>query len=397
MNHSVSPRWFPVPAEMRLGPLWLAAALVFAASMFVAPRTSTGRESRGDETDTAVDLEAIQQAFQQVVERVAPSVVGIRACRHHVATAPPDDDSTVREQRVLVNGSGTIIGEEGLILTNEHVVQSATEIVVLFYDGSESPATLVAADPRSDLAILHVARSGLVPATMCDWTKVARGQWTIVLGNPFGLGSDGQLSAAVGVVANLGRQLPGLGEADDRFYSDMIQTTAPINPGHSGGPIFNVRGELIGVVTAMHTRAPADEGVGFAIPMTPAKRRVIESLRQGRLIQYGYLGLTVRVPELEEREILGLAVSQGVVVQQVEPDGPAANAGVQAGDVIRDYEGHAVTGPGQLAELVGFTAVGTRARLDLVRDGRTTAVEATVGLREAERVAWMRGMQTNPR
>lgn len=341
---------------------------------------------------TVPDLEAMERAFQSVIDEVAPSVVGLRARRPRALPAGfivPESDAAAYEF-VTVNGSGSIINSAGLILTNEHVVGGATEIDVMFHDGRRQAGTVVAADARSDLAIVQVARTGLRTVRWGDYSRVARGQWTLVVGNPFGLGQDGQLSVSVGVVANLGRQLPGLGEADDRFYYDMIQTTAPINPGDSGGPLFNVHGELIGIVTAMHTRAPADEGIGFAIPASAAKRRLVDCLSKGGAIEYGYLGLTVRLPEPEERDRLGLTAG-GILVQQVEPDGPAAAAGLKIGDVIRRFEDHTVTRPAQLAELVGQTPVGTKVRLELLRGGRPQPTDVTVSRRELSRVNGLRG------
>jgi S1-C subfamily serine protease len=340
---------------------------------------------------TLPDLEALQRAFQSVTQDVAPSVVGLRSRRPRSLPtgfiAPQSGPGAV--DLVVVNGSGTIISADGLILTNEHVVGGATEIDVLFSDGQKYPGTIVAADARSDLAIVKVRRSGLRPVHWAEWRDVARGQWSVVLGNPFGLGQDGQLSVSIGVVSNLGRQLPGLGEADDRFYYDMIQTTAPINPGDSGGPLFNVHGELIGVITAMHTRAPADEGIGFAIPMNATKRRLIDYLAQGNPIEYGYLGLTVRMPENDERESLG--PQGGIFVQQVEAGGPAAQAGLRVGDVIRRFDEQAVTRPAQLAELVGQSPVGTKVSLDVLRNGRSRPTQVTVSRRELSRVNEMRG------
>ena len=374
------------------GPPWFVAALLFLLSILLAPRTMVGAEPPAAR-DSLADLDTLQQAFQKVAERVAPSVVGIRVQRRHVlspAGSDSADSAAVLEQRVVVNGSGSIVSPDGLILTNEHVIQAADDIRVLLYDGTDLPADVLMADPRSDFAVLKVSRTGLVPVRMGDWSTVARGQWSVVVGNPFGLGSDGHLSVAVGVVSNLGRQLPGLGETDDRFYNDMLQTTAPINPGHSGGPLFNIHGELIGVVTAMHTRTPADEGVGFAIPMTPAKRRIIDTLCQGRPIEYGYLGVIARQPTAEERRTLGLAAGQGIIVQVVDPEGPATQAGVAAGDTVREFDHQAVTGPSQFAELVGQTPIGTRVSLVVLRDGQPLPTEVAVGRRDVGRVASLR-------
>jgi serine protease Do len=336
------------------------------------------------------DVEAVQRALQQVVERVSPSVVGIRAERRLLAApaAAGAAGTGGLEQRVIVNGTGTIIAADGLILTNEHVIQATDAIEILFSDSRKTGATVLAADPRSDLAILRVPRDGLTPAAFADWNAVARGQWCVVSGNPYGLGSDGQLSVSVGTVANLGRQLPGLGEVDDRFYSDMIQITAPISPGNSGGPLFNIHGELIGVVTAMHTRTPTDEGIGFAIPLSPAKHAVIETLCRGQPVQYGYLGLTVRSAQAAERD--GQPVAGGVVVQKIEPNGPADAAQLEIGDVILQFDGRLVHGPAHLAELAGQAAIGTTVALDVSRDGTQVSVPITIASRDVSRVVWMR-------
>jgi serine protease Do len=364
-------------------PLWQIAFLLFAVSALIAPRLVASEPPAGAPGSVA-DLDSLQRAFQEVIDRVSPSVVGIRAQRQP-STA---DGAAPRGSHLVVNGSGTIISGDGLILTSEHVIQAATDIEVLFFDGQRLHALILAADPRSDLAVLLTARAGLRPAAMCDWSRVSRGQWIVVLGNPFGLGQDGQLSVSVGVIANLGRQLPGLGAEDDRFYRDMLQITAPINPGNSGGPLFDIHGELIGVVAAMHTRTPADDGVGFAIPMTPVKRRLIDTLCQGRAIEYGYLGTTVRSPGAAERAALGLGY--GAVVQQVEPDGPAARAGLAVDDVILEFDGQPVTGPAQLAELVGQSPVGSVVQLSLRRGGETLARQATLERRDGRRVSALR-------
>jgi serine protease Do len=262
---------------------------------------------------------------------------------------------------------------------------------VFFHDGQSLPATVVSADPRGDLAVLKVERAGLTPARIVDWPEVKRGQWTITLGNPYGLGGDGKLSVAVGFISNLGRRLPGLGEVDDRFYADMIQTTADIHAGCSGGPLFNVHGELIGVVTAMHTRAPADEGVGFAIPMTPNRCRSVRTLCEGRQITYGYIGLEVRPMQPEERQAAGLSPRIGAIVRTVEPGGPAGDAGLREGDLILGFDGQEVRGPGAFAELVGQTTPGRTVPVELQRGQERLVVQTEVQRREISRVAWMRG------
>ncbi|MFQ5806127.1 MAG: trypsin-like peptidase domain-containing protein [Phycisphaerae bacterium] len=367
---------------------------MFILLVLFAPARTSGGDGPDGRSDPLPDLEQIERAFERLVEQVSPSVVGIRVKRRYRAALPGDQKPTgggIFEQLVTVNGGGTIIDPRGLILTNEHVIQSAHEIEVFFHDGHSLPATLVAADARGDLAVLKVERDDLTPARMVDWSEVARGQWTITLGNPYGLANDGKLSVSVGVIANLGRRLPGLGEVDDRFYSDMIQTTAAIHPGCSGGPLFNIHGELVGVITAMHTRAPADEGVGFAIPMTPGRCRTVQELREGRRVIYGYLGLTVRPLLPEERQGAGLGPQVGAVVKEVDPGGPAGAVGIRQGDLILRFDGQMVRGPGSLAELVGQTPPGKRVSLQLGRGEQRLVVHATVQRRQISRVGWMRG------
>lgn len=371
-------------------PLWFYAALLFAVLAVFAPPATARDAERGDAATEAVpDLEAIQRGFQRVIERVTPSVVGLRVQRRHVTVLSGSDaagGAGTFEQTVIVNGTGTVLRADGLILTNEHVIQSADNIQVLFHDGQTLPATVVAADTRGDLAVLRVARRDLVPARLGDWSEVARGQWSIVLGNPYGLGRDGKLCASVGVISNLGRRLPGLGETDDRFYDDMIQTTAAICPGNSGGPLFNIRGELIGVVTAMHTRAAASEGICFAIPLNSAKRGLVERLIAGEAIAYGYLGITARPPAAAERQAAGLASDAGAVVETIEPGGPGARAALREGDVILEYNGQRVKNPAHLVELVGQTPAGRQVVLDVRRGRQPLTLRAAIDRRQRERV-----------
>lgn len=342
-------------------------------------------------SDAIPDLERVQKAFTEIANKVSPSVVGLRTHRIYPAAAASGKGGSGLDQRVSVNGSGTVIDSEGLVLTNEHVIQAATEIEVYYHDGRNGRATLVSSDPRSDLAVIRVDRKGLPAASFCNWAEVARGQWTVAVGNPFGLGGDGKLSVSTGVISNLGRRLPGLGEVDDRLYNDMIQTTAAINPGNSGGPLFNIRGELIGVVTAMHTRAAADEGVGFAIPLTSARRKTIDQLKAGRAIEYGYLGMSARAAETADRRAAGAADEFGAVVDSVESDGPAAKAGIREGDFVVRFDQDMIRDPGHLVELVGASPVGRQIRIELRRGTERLVVPVTVERRQISRVAWMRG------
>ena len=374
---------------------WLRTLIPLLLALLLAAPQSPGEDRPAKPAaDAAVDLNALEQAFQDVVQTVSPSVVGIRSKRRYLSAfggAEGGGSDGTFEQVVVINGSGTVVRDDGLILTNEHVVHGAWEIEVVLHDRRTCWATPVAADPRSDLAILRIDVQGLKPVKVCDWSTVRRGQWSIAIGNPFGLCSDGRLSVSVGVIANLDRRLPGLGEVDDRLYASMIQTTAAIHPGNSGGPLFNVRGELIGVVTAVHTRGADDEGVGFAIPMTPSRWNIIERLIAGQEISYGYLGMTVRTISPAEGEAAGLEPGIGVLVEKIEPGGPADRAGVRVNDILVRYADEPVDAPIQLAELVGFTPVGRKVSLELRRGKQSLLIEVVVQKRQVDRVNWMRG------
>ncbi len=392
----------------------------------------TGRAApRAAAAEAIASAREIERAFQAVADSVSPSVVGIRVQRRYVVPGLPQaaesgeegrqgqrasesggrpgrgDGSTSRaavggaaddsggadggaspntfEQWVVVNGSGMVLAENGLILTNEHVVHSAAEIEIALWDGRRLPASVVSSDTRSDLAVLRIACDDLEPVQFADPESVRRGQWAIALGNPYGLGADGRACLSTGVVSNLGRRLPGLGESDDRFYHNMLQTTAAINPGNSGGALFNLRGEVIGIITAMHTRATEGDGVGFAIPMTPVKQSIVERLRRGRPIVYGYAGLSVRDPKPDERASEDPDEPGGAVVDGVVDSGPAAAAGVRDGDLLVALDGHAVQSAAHLAELIGAAEVGSQIAVELQRGPRSVHVSIEVAQRDARR------------
>jgi serine protease Do len=368
----------------------VAAALTLWSNQPGAPRmasASVALDGRfGHAGDVSLDrLAELEAAFTALTERVAPAVVGIRVERviptHAVETTADVD------QYVVVNGSGCIVRSDGYILTNEHVVQNARSIQVNFHDGQQRTARLTASDPRSDLAIIHVDRAGLQSVRWADWQTVRRGIWTIAVGNPYGLGNDGNACVSTGVLSNLGRRLPGLGREDDRNYVDMLQTTAAINPGHSGGPLFNIRGEVIGIVAAVYVRAGSDGGVGFAIPMTTERVALVEDLLAGREIEYGYLGLAVRDLATDDPQ----PTSRGPLVTSVEAGGPGARAGIQVGDIVATLNGEPVGDALSFAYRVGRQPVGQPVAVTVQRDGRRLDLTATVGRRDLLRVGWLRG------
>ncbi len=300
--------------------------------------------------DCTTQLARLEDAFADVVDRVRPSVVALRIYRRDYTDADRRD--------IVVNGSGAIIDANGLILTNEHVVRGAERVLVRFAQGDARSAEIVAVDPRSDLAIVRpLDAAPHPPVTFGDDDALHPGQWTLALGNPYGIGGDGLASVSVGVIANLHRSLPELGRQDDRLYADMIQTTAVVQPGNSGGPLFDLDGRMIGLITAVYTRAAADEGVGFAIPLSTRTLRIVQQLAAGQRITYSQIGLAVH------------DAPDGVIISDVANPGPAASAGLLTGDRVLRWNRTRPHDADHFAQLVGDTPPGTPSELVFSRRG----------------------------
>ena len=235
-------------------------------------------------------------------------------------------------------GSGVIVDPSGVILTNNHVVAGGGKVMVRLHDGREFKAVDIKTDPKTDLAVLRIKGAGPLPAArLGDSSKVEVGDWVLALGEPFGL--EGTVTA--GIISAKGR---GLGITD---REDFIQTDAAINPGNSGGPLVNLDGEVIGINTAISTSTGGYQGVGFAIPIDLAK------WVGGQLVQYGkvhraYLGVIIQPVTQPLAEQFKVKVHQGVLVTEVQPDTPAAKAGLKAGDIILEFAGKPVSSPREL-------------------------------------------------
>jgi len=353
------------------------ALLIFAALALI----SVGRA--GPDSLPLADLEAVEATLQEVAERLKTSVVAVRAMRvvgsdSAEESGGADGEASVRRltRREPSFGSGMIISPEGVILTNEHVIQQADEVTVLLHDGLERPARLFGADARSDLAVLKIDAHNLTPVRFGDAEKIRPGQFAIAIGDAFGLSTRGQLSVTVGNISAVGRSLSRqLDPSETRFYGNLLQTSAVINPGNSGGPLFDIHGRVIGINTAISTRSGANEGVGFAVPIDWRTLGIIERLRRGETIEYGFLGVLVKRPTFQERRAAGAPDRIGAVVKGVEPNGGAEQAGIKPEDIICEYDGQEVRDDDHLVLMVGATPIGTRVRLRYYRNH--TALETT--------------------
>lgn len=321
-------------------------------------------------------LEHYEQALEQLIERISSSVVAVQVEAGAMRAAAGRPDSPFGPMPPLSDlGAGFVVREDGLILTSQHVVAQPGAIFVTLPDGRRLRATLHAADSRSDLAVLRVPVRPLAALSLNDVVPPRRGRLVLAFGNPAGLASDGQAVVSMGLINGLGRALPdSLGAEDDRYYGDMIQFTAPIAPGSSGGPLVDIHGRVLGIITAAGAARSGRDGLGFAVPINPHARRVIERLLAGESIEYGYVGVLVGSPSAAQRRAAGLPRQTGALVDAVLDDGPADHAGLQRGDLVLSVDGVEVNSPDHFIQLTGERGPGAKVELDLFREGKPRRV-----------------------
>jgi len=270
-------------------------------------------------------------------------------------------------------GSGFIIDGAGHVVTNNHVVEGGQDIKVTLHDGTELPATVVGRDAKTDLALLKVASDKDLPhLAFGDSDKARVGDWVVAIGNPFGLGG----TVTTGVVSARGRNI------NAGPYDDFIQTDAAINRGNSGGPMFNLNGEVIGINTAIFSPSGGSVGIGFAIPSNIA-RTVIDQLKEFGRTKRGWLGVRIQGVTPEIAESLGLPAPKGALVASVTPNGPAAKAGIQAGDVVTKFDGKEINEMRRLPRVVAETAIEKAVPVEVWRKGKSQTVQVKVGELEA--------------
>ena len=279
-----------------------------------------------------------------------------------------------RSRRGSALGSGFVISEDGYIVTNNHVIENADEILIEFYSGETLPAELVGTDPNTDIALLKIDAPDTIPfVSFGDSNQMRTGDWVMAVGNPLGQG----FSVSAGIVSARERELQGA-------YDDYIQTDAAINRGNSGGPLFNMDGEVIGVNTAILSPNGGSIGIGFAMSSNVVQNVVAQLTEYGET-RRGWLGVRIQDVDEELAEALGLEEARGALVTDV-PDGPAKDAGVEARDVIVSFDGTEITDTRQLVRTVGGAPVDTAVDVVVFRDGEERTLEITLGRREdAER------------
>lgn len=361
------------PRSARLQPrmIWLAALTL----LFILAQS--------------VLAQAKPESLAPLAEKVSPAVVNITTTTMvERGTAPegivprgsPFEDffrefqdrhaPDSRPRRSTALGSGFVISEDGFVVTNNHVIDQADEITVEFFSGKELPAKVIGTDPNTDIALLKVETDKPLPFVSFSDSDTARvGDWVLAMGNPLGQG----FSASVGIVSARNRALSGT-------YDDYIQTDAAINRGNSGGPLFNMDGGVVGVNTAILSPSGGSIGIGFSMASNVVSR-VVDQLKEFGETRRGWLGVRIQDVTDDVAEAMGLKNVAGALITDV-PEGPAAEAGLKAGDVITSFDGADVTDTRALVRQVGNTTVGKSVHVTVWRDGKTETFKVTLGRRE---------------
>jgi serine protease Do len=358
-------------------PVWLGLSVISVFSPGCNP-AHAGRAFPEVQSDAPAAAPGAPSELADVIEKVLPSIVSVQSTRTaknespmgFFFGAPPAE----RKQQGL--GSGVILSSDGLIATNNHVIEGADELVVKTNDDREFVAKVLGADAKSDLALLKIQPEGpaLVPARLGDSSKLRLGETVLAVGNPFGVGQ----TVTMGIVSAKGRADMGIVD-----YEDFIQTDAAINPGNSGGALVNTRGELIGINTAILSRTGGYMGIGFAIPSNMATP-ILDSLKASGHVTRGFLGVTLQEMTRDLREALGVEEGGGVLVADVAQGSPGALAGLQSGDVVTQINGKPVESVGRLRNAVASAGAGKGVELTVLRDKKRIRLNAVLGTLPSE-------------
>ncbi|EOQ89942.1 serine protease MucD family protein [Leptospira yanagawae serovar Saopaulo str. Sao Paulo = ATCC 700523] len=366
--------------EKKTNPLrYIAVAFSFLLlGTFLSPILTCGNSSenplqlKADGSDKLSPAQtqavALEDAFQEVFDKVSPSVVSIATEGtvnvplhpfEYFFGPPQNQRKGSRQQRLSGLGSGIVLNEDGYIMTNHHVVENMDKFTVKLKNKSEYGAKLIGSDPTADIALLKISapKGTLVPSLIGDSSKVRVGNWAIAIGAPLGL----EQSFTVGVVSAI--QRGGL----DRSGLAYIQTDAAINQGNSGGPLLNIRGEVIGINRMIVSQSGGSDGIGFAIPINEA-RRVVEELKVNGSVARAWIG--AGVDHITDRDLaqFGLKSKQGAIIHQIVKGSPADKAGLQLMDVIVEVEGKPVRTPDELVGLIVNSKIGKRIELKIIRN-----------------------------
>ena len=389
---------------------YLALAAVVAVMVAMAPvlaeKISYAAEKGGhaavrEELRRLSQREQISQLFRMVAKAVKPAVVEIRV-KKRIATRHPDLDEFFRrfmgepvprgprrpqrERYVRGLGSGVIIdAEKGYILTNHHVVVDADDVEVVLADGKSLDATIVGGDWQTDLAVVKVETDGLIQAPLGDSDKMEVGDWVLAIGAPEGLPQ----TVTAGIISAKGRKTGG------RPYENFLQTDAAINHGNSGGPLVNMRGEVIGINAAIVSRTGVNEGIGLAIPSNMATHVMEQLISNGKVVR-GYLGVTIQTLDEKLAESFGLSDTKGAMVTGVMPDSPAEKAGLKEDDFITHVGDKGIKDVDDLRNRIARVKPDEKVNLTVLRDGKSIKVPVTMGRQPEDMFSRFDGRPVKP-
>jgi len=366
---------------MRSGPgrAWIAG--IGTAALLLSAASADLAQARGAPDSFADLAEALSPAVVNISTTQSVEGGGLGQFEFQLPPGSPFEeffkeffernrpDRPNRPRRLTSLGSGFVVDPSGLVVTNMHVIAEADEIRVTLTDGTELPATVLGKDPKTDLALLKVEPPKPLPAAKWgDSDSIRVGDWALAIGNPFGLGG----TVTAGIISARGRDI------NSGPYDDFIQTDASINRGNSGGPLFNLNGEVIGINTAIFSPTGGSIGIGFAIPSRIA-RNVIDQLREYGRTRRGWLGVRIQTVTEEIAESLGLSSSKGALVAGVSDDGPAQAGGIQQGDVILKFDNKPVDEMRELPRIVAETQIGRTVNVVLWRKNKEVEAKVTIG------------------
>ena len=352
---------------MALPAMLAAVALAAVNALYAAPVQAA---------DTSVARAAALPDFAAIVQQYGPAVVNITTSgtrKAAVQQVPLPFQFGVPQPEVPVQGqgSGFILSADGIVLTNAHVVQNTDEVTVKLTDRREFSAKVLGSDAATDIAVLRIDARDLPVVKLGDPKRARVGDWVVAIGSPFGF----ENSVTAGIISAKSRSLPG------DIYVPFIQTDVAVNPGNSGGPLFNLAGEVVGINSQIYSRSGGYQGLSFAIPIDMALRVKDQIVATGHAT-HARLGVNVQTMNQALAESFGLERPQGALVAAVAPDSPAQHAGLQPGDVVVKFNGRPVGDSGELAAMVGESTPGAKVRFEVLRGGQRRTLAATLGTAE---------------
>ena len=382
--------------RLKILPVCLTICLAMSVMPAIGLTAGTNTSPQAQKVEAEPEAIGLQESFVKIASEVKPAVVNISAVFEENYSAPqyefffgsPFEDffdeffggqspqgrrqprTRQFQRRYEGMGSGVIIDPDGYVLTNEHVVQNAKQIKVTTSDDKKYEGKVVGKDARTDIAVIKIKGSKFPYVKLGDSEKIRVGEWAMAIGSPFGL----EETVTVGIISAVRQSLP----IEGRAYKDLIQTDAAINRGNSGGPLCNIRGEVIGINTAIYAPTGVFSGIGFAIPINSAREILSDLIQKGRVVR-GWLGVDIRPVDAAITHQFGLDNTKGALINNVMENSPAAKAGLERGDILIAYNGTPIDDVRTLQTMVSQTQPKSRIPVKVIREGKTISKEITTG------------------